>query len=102
MNRKEAHKLVDQLFDANEVITAIEVNGGDEAKTKELPKDKRVIRTRSSGDRVYLLDEIKKTRQWITAAPILDSLGFSMADVKEIDDAELLGYQLSSPVYKAK
>jgi len=67
---------------------------------KELPKDKRVVRTKTSGDRVYLIDEVAKTRAWITSGEILTSLGFDMDDVKEIDDMEMLKYNMASAIYK--
>lgn len=64
------------------------------------PLDKRVVRTKSSGDRVYMLDEVKMTRQWVTNPDVLKGLGFSPEDVKEIDDLDLLKYQMASAIYK--
>ena len=101
MTREEAHKLVDQIFDAEpvegekvaDVATKIEVK-------KELPKDKRAVRTRTSGDRVYLLDEIEKTRQWVTTAEILEKLGFSLNDVVEVDDNVMMGYKMGPAIFK--
>lgn len=68
---------------------------------KELPKDKRLVVTKSSGDRKYQLDEIKNTRAWITTPSVLEALGWKMEDAVEIDDAEILKYQLIAPIYKA-
>lgn len=65
-----------------------------------LPEGKRVVRTKSMGDRVYLLDEEKKTRAWVTNATILDQLGFRMEDVAEVEDSELLGYQMTAAIYR--
>lgn len=80
---------------ANELTEVI-----DEVPNRTLPEGKRVVRTKSSGDRVYLLDEEKKTRQWVTSADNLDKLGFVMEDVVEVGDAELLGYQMGSAIYR--
>ena len=65
---------------------------------RELPKDKRVVRTNSSGDRVFLLDEVKKTRSWVSKPEVLDASGFTMADVVTIEDEELLKYGQSAPL----
>lgn len=107
MTREEAHKLVDQLFDL-EGAEPIEGEKVSEEPKREIPKDKRVVRTKTSGDRVYLLDEVKKTRQWIagnssghpTGPELLESFGFSMSDVVEIDDTEMMKYQMGSAIYK--
>jgi hypothetical protein len=69
---------------------------------RELPKDKRVVRTKASGDRVYFIDEEKKIRQWVTNPEILKSLGFELSDVNEVDDAELLRYQQVGPLYRVE
>jgi hypothetical protein len=65
-----------------------------------LPEGKRVVRTKSSGDRVYQLDEEKKIRQWVTNGDVLTNLGWEQSDVEEVDDNELLKYQMSSAIYK--
>src|SRR5438105_2962273 len=70
------------------------------APEKELPKDKRVVRTKTSGDRVYYLDEVKKTRAWVSKPEILDSLGFSLSNVVEIDDTEFQKYAPEPALYK--
>jgi len=62
-----------------------EVSAVSEPETEaEVPVDKRVVRTKSSGDRVYMLDEVRKTRQWVTNPDVLKGLGFTPEDVKEI------------------
>lgn len=65
-----------------------------------LPEGKRVVRTKSSGDRVYLIDEVKKTRQWVTNMDVLASLGFEATDVTEVTDEELMKYNMGAAVYK--
>lgn len=108
MTKEEAHKLIDELFDLKEKQPAPTSEGITTATSeaipvepkRELPKDKRVVRTKSSGNIVYLLDEIKKTRQWVTSPKILEQLGFQMADVKEVEDNEMLKYQMSSALYR--
>lgn len=105
MLREEAHKLIDQLFDLQ---TPREEEPTEPVEKRELPKDKRAVRTKSSGDRVYLLDEVAKTRSWVNSSDptvsspeILDKLGFNMEDVVEIEDSELLRYQMSPPITNA-
>lgn len=94
----QLHKLIDEW--------AVNVPGGvvefvaPEEPKRELPKDKRVIRTKSTGDRVYLIDETAKTKAWVTSAEILEKLGFTMADVEEVDDSALVGYAMTASVYK--
>ena len=98
MTREEAHKLIDELFDA------VPVEGekvADETPARILPEGKRVVRTKSSGDSVYYIDEEKMTRQWVTNGDILTALGFLMEDVEEVDDAALLKYSMAAAIYKA-
>lgn len=76
-------------------------DGESEAKpARVLPEGKRAIRTKTGGDRVYLLDDVKKTRQWVTNPEVLKKLGFELEDVTEIDEAELMKYQMSAAIYK--
>jgi len=71
------------------------------AKLKRvLPEGQRVVRTKTSGDRVYLLDDNKKTRQWVATPEVLQGVGFEMEDVIEVNDAELLKYQMGPAIYK--
>lgn len=69
-----------------------------------MPEGKRVARTKSSGDRVYLLDDTTDppTRAWVTNAELLDPLGFIMEDVVEVEDSELLKYNMAAPIYKVE
>lgn len=60
----------------------------------------RVVRTSTSGDRVYFLDEVKKTRQWVTNPDVLDSLGFTLNDVSEVTEDDLLKYQMGPALYR--
>jgi hypothetical protein len=52
------------------------------------------------GDKVFLLDEVKKTRQWVTNPDVLTGMGFDMSDVQEVDDSVLMGYQMGAALYK--
>lgn len=109
MTREEAHELIDQLFDkAGGVQTNLEFVPGrplvavpdETAPKRQLPEGQRVVRTKTSGDRVYMIDEIKKTRQWVTNPDVLKGLGFEIGDVVEIEDNELLKYQTGPALYK--
>lgn len=75
-------------------------NDEESVGVRELPEGKRVVRTKTSGDRVYLLDEVKKTRQWVTNPDVLDSLGFSLTDVGEVDEDKMLTYQMGPALYR--
>lgn len=104
MTREEAHRLVDDIFN-QEALGKLQPDVPEEVETaaepRVLPEGKRVVRTKSSGDRVYLLDEVKKTRSWVTNPDVLQSLGFEVGDVVEVDDGTLLKYQMTSAIYKA-
>jgi len=121
VSREDMHKAVDTLFDMledvrnvvveakpveGEVVTRVpaDVEVVEAAKPAvEKPKDSRVVRTKSSGDRVYLLslkEDGKKTRQWVYNPEVLESLGFNMGDVVEIEDSELLTYSMGAPILK--
>lgn len=119
ITREEAHKLVDEIFDlvaGEEHEGPIEpvdiskdvevVNDGnfevEAIEARVLPEGKKVVRTKSSGDRVYYLDEEKKTRQWVTNPEVLVSLGFEITDVVEIEDSELLKYQMGPAIYRVQ
>lgn len=111
------HKLIDEWAAKQDVVT-VEVgkdyvatipvdNEPQEAEVVEateerkLPEGKRVVRTKSSGDRVYLIDEVAKTRHWITNPEVLQGLGFEMTDVVDVEDNELLKYQMGAAKYRA-
>ncbi len=68
----------------------------------ETPAGKRAVRTKSSGDRVYILDEEAKTRRWVTNPEVLKSVGFEIGDVVDIDDSELLSYQMAPALYRVE
>lgn len=101
---EEAHELVDQIFSQQGVLApavAPEVEPDEDFEDEVLaPANARIVRTKSSGDRVYYLDEDKKTRQWVTNPQVVDDLGFRMEDVQEVDDEELLKYQMAAALYK--
>lgn len=87
------------VFEDMGTPVALEIVEGSE---QELSKDKRVVRTKSSGDRVYLIDEVKKTRQWVTNPDILKKLGFEITDVTEVADNELLAFQMGPALYRVE
>lgn len=105
MERLEAHQLIDTLFDtwantAKNTVSGPITQDAPAIEGRKLPEGKRVVRTKQSGDRVYLLDEEKKTRAWITNPEVLKGLGFEIGDVVEVDDSEMLKYQMSAAVYR--
>jgi hypothetical protein len=107
MTREEAHRLVDDLFNQSEKLDELgklkePIEDFAPAEERVLPEGKRVVRTKSSGDRVYFLDEVKKTRQWVTNPDVLKSLGFEIGDVVEVDDQELLKYQMAAALYRVE
>lgn len=61
---------------------------------------KRAVRTKSTGDRVYLIDDNAKTKAWITSPEILAKLGFEMNDVVDLDDKELVSYAMAPSIYR--
>lgn len=67
---------------------------------KKVIDGRRVVRTKNSGDRVYMLDDNKKTRQWVTNPAVLKGLGFEMGDVGEIDEAEFQKYGMGGSIFK--
>ena len=95
--KRQLNEVVDRWSTAKPVEAEVETV---EEPKRELPKDKKVVRTKSQGDRVYLLDEVAKTRQWVTTPELLDELGFNLGDVVEIDDTEMIKYQMSQAIYK--
>jgi len=99
---EQLHKLIDKLAAEGVEIdsTTVEVTGTVEP-ARVLPEGKRVVRTKQGGDKVYLIDEVAKTRQWITKPEILDTLGFIMDDVVEVEEAELFKYNQGEAIYKA-
>ena len=110
MDTEELKRGISKLIDEWEGTPAVEgeilsgepenIPEPDEAPDRVLPEGKRVVRTKSSGDRVYCLDEEKKTRQWVTNPEILKGLGFEPSDVQEVEDNELLKYQMGTALYK--
>jgi len=61
---------------------------------------KRAVRTKSTGDRVYLIDDNAKTKAWITSPEIMTKLGFEMSDVEDLEDSELVSYQMAPSIYR--
>lgn len=60
---------------------------------------KRAVRTKNTGDRVYLIDDNTKSKAWVTTAEILSKLGFEMNDVQDLDDSELVQYTMMPSIY---
>lgn len=104
MNREEAHRLVDLIFEAEHKLSEVlaSVDEKPEEPKRETPKDKRVIRTKSTGDRVYVIDEVAKTKAWVTSPEILTKLGFELSDVEDVEDKDLLGYAMTASVYRVE
>lgn len=96
----QINNLVDQWYKGELARAKPENEEAAVAELRELPKDKRVVRTKSTGDRVYMLDEAKKTRAWVTNPEVLKSLGFELTDVTDVDDNELLKYQMNPALYR--
>lgn len=110
MTREEAIKLVNEIFDAKENLNqhtmvdeaaelAIPRDEPEEEKKRELPEGQRVVRTSNTGDRVYLLDDNTKLRHWLQNPTALENAGFQMGDVVEVEDTEMLKYQMGPPKY---
>lgn len=99
MNREEAHKLIDSLFNEHEQASIVTF-APPAAVKPERTDGKRAVRTKSTGDRVYLIDDNAKTKAWITSPEILSKLGFEMADVQDLDDKELIEYRMAPSVFK--
>lgn len=100
MTREEAHQLVDKIYDLENTISPDPAAAPAEEPAKPKPENQRVVRTKTSGDRVYLIDEVKKTRQWLTNPDVLEKAGFKAADVVEITDEEALKYQTGPAIYR--
>lgn len=107
MDVTELHKLIDE-WAAKQGVAKVTFEGPQTVTVDvpEKPKDKRVVRTKSTGDRVYYIDEVAKTKQWVAGTQtkpgpeLLKELGFEMSDVEEVDDSSLLGYTMGASIYK--
>jgi len=101
MNIVRLHELIEEWAaeerKGNEPDVVLEADIVEEPK-RELPEGKRVVRTKTHGDKVFYLDEVKKTRQWVVTPEVLQSLKFEATDVEEVLDGELLKYQMASPI----
>ena len=99
------HRFIDEKWDewaekdTKETIEIapedIQVVGKVEDMGKGEPKDNnlRVVRTKSTGDKVYVLNEAEQTKRWVASPEVLKGLGFDMNDVEEVDDAEFIKYR---------
>ena len=107
MTREQAHELIDKIFDEIETtsdpdlldITISKASGSVEP-ARVLPEGKRVVRTKSTGDRVYMLTDADNSRRWITNPEVLKGLGFEMGDITEVDDSELMKYTMGPALYR--
>lgn len=115
MNKQMFHRFIDDCwddwanrvdFDPNEeelktkeekphADTIEEAVVEEKTEEKELPEGMRAVRTKSTGDKVYVLNEEKQTKRWVTSPEVLEGLGFTLGDVVEIDDLEFANYRLS-------
>ena len=105
MDRVESLKLrinnvIDDWMNENVVEVPDATDQPEEAPAKVLPVGYRAVRASSSGDRVYYIDEENNTRQWVTNPEVLKSYGFDLEDVVEIEESELLKYQMAPALYK--
>lgn len=96
--KSKINALLDDYSKDNPMVT---FNTATELAEKPARTDgKRAIRTKSTGDRVYVVDDNAKTKAWVTSPEILSKLGFEMADVQDVEDSSLLGYTMQPSVYK--
>lgn len=106
MNLVKLHQVIDQwateerLAEQNKIMNGPIISPQISEKPLLNDKNQRVVRTKTSGDRVYLIDENAKTRQWITNPQILSALGFNLEDVTDIDEPEFLKYSMAQAIYK--
>lgn len=61
---------------------------------------RRAARTKSTGDRVYLIDDNAKTKAWITSPEVLEKLGFTMNDVVDLEESELVSYEMKPSIFR--
>ncbi len=113
MTRNELHQIIDSYLDEVEGKTTATVTFErptedteevEEAVVEEKPKtdpDTRVVRSKGTGDKVYLLNDKEMTKRWITSPQVLEGLGFGMGDVGEIPDLELSKYKPVSAAFNA-
>lgn len=110
MTREEAHQLIDRLFDADDTqqdmwpedLSSLSVDAAttEEPQEPTKPAGRKVVRTKNSGDRVYMLDEIENTRHWVTNPVVLEKLGFKPDDVEEVEESVLLSHNMAAAIYK--
>lgn len=99
--RKLAHDALDQAI--TQWSTGVAPTDSPTASVEDKPErtdGKRAVRSKGSGDRVYLLDDNAKTKAWITSPEVLAKLGFEMLDVQDIEDLEFAAYKMSPSIYR--
>jgi hypothetical protein len=116
--REDIHKLIDDYFDKlggplaeASVGAPLPMTGTKpyadtpeevvEAKPVEVPTNTRadgtrVVRSKSSGDKVYLLNDNDMTKRWVVSPEVLRGLGFDFADVQDVSDLDFLKYKQQS------
>lgn len=106
MDVTQLRKLIDEAITQWVAGSSADVSPEPTAAVLDKPKrsdGKRAVRTKSTGDRVYLLfkdtDGINK-KAWITTPDIREALGFSDSDVEHLEDSELISYQMAPSIYK--
>lgn len=97
---KETANQLKQLIDQLTMDGVKIVNSPSEVAVRILPEGKRVVRTKTSGDKVYRLDEKEKLRQWVVTGDVLTDLGYEQSDVEMVEDLDLIKYRVGSPIHK--
>lgn len=100
---EQLRKLIDEAITQWVAGGSADVSPSPTAAVEEkLPRTdgKRAVRTKSTGDRVYLIDDNAKTKAWITSPEIMSKLGFEMNDVQDLEDSMLASYQMSPSIYR--
>lgn len=114
--REDLHKLIDDYFDkiggplAEQAVEqplsgtkpyadTPETNPVESVPVPSGPKmvgDTHVVRSKSSGDKVYVLNDKEMTKRWVTSPEVLKGLGFDFSDVTEMSDLDFLKYKQQS------
>lgn len=97
----QLRKMIDEAITQWEAGGSADVSPEPTAAVEDKRTDgKRAVRTKSTGDRVYLIDDNAKTKVWITSPEIMSKLGFEMADVEDSEDSELVNYAMKPSIYR--
>lgn len=110
MDKKMMHQFIDETWDAwirkasltefdkptADAQTEPSTSTDEAVSEDETTPTKRAVRTKSSGDKVYMVDDETMTKRWISSPDVLKGLGFNLEDVTEIEDMELAKYRQSA------